>query len=38
MFDILKRIVATVLAQPQHEELLIPVRVETKRPVYTKRR
>jgi hypothetical protein len=38
MLDLLKRILNILAPQPQHEELLIPVRVETKRPVPGKRR
>jgi hypothetical protein len=38
MFDLIARIVRSLLAQPQNQELLIPVRVEVeKRAAYNRR-
>ena len=38
MFDLIARFVRSLLAHPQHQELLIPVRVEDKkRSIYTRR-
>lgn len=37
MFDYILRLIRSVFAQPQHQELLIPVRVEEKRPLHKRR-
>lgn len=37
MFEYILRVIRQILAQPQQEELLIPVRVEEKRPVHKRR-
>lgn len=37
MFEYILRVIRQIFAQPQHEQLLIPVRVEGKRPLHRRR-
>lgn len=37
MFEYILRLIRSVFAQPQHEELLVPVRVEEKRALHKRR-